>query len=99
MHRLTVVGLLLAIFFSKINSIMSFRNEAWGKNLIIFYSYLSQTQAIEAYLRPLLSFFGLFSTFEHEDIILNRSNNSVFLLQKSIEIGKPLISSAPREFE
>ena len=27
---------------------------------------------------------------EHGDVILNRSNNSVFLLQKSVEIGKPL---------
>ena len=36
---------------------------------------------------------------EHGDVILNRSNNSVFLLQKSVEIGKPVISSAPREFE
>ena len=35
----------------------------------------------------------------HGDIIPNRSNNSVILLQKSIEIGKPLISSVPREFE
>ena len=35
----------------------------------------------------------------HGDIILNRSNNSVFLWQKSIEIGKPFISSAPGEFE
>ena len=36
---------------------------------------------------------------EHGDVILNRSNNSVFLLQKSVEIGKPVISSAPRGFE
>ena len=36
---------------------------------------------------------------KHGDIILNRSNNSVFLLRKSIEIGKSLISSAPQEFE
>lgn len=35
----------------------------------------------------------------HGDIILNSSNNSVFLLQKSIEIDKHLISSAPREFD
>ena len=35
---------------------------------------------------------------EHGDI-LNSSNNSMFLLQKSIEIGKCLISSASREFE
>ena len=34
----------------------------------------------------------------HGDIILNVSNNSVFLLRKSTEIGKPLMSSAPREF-
>ena len=37
--------------------------------------------------------------WSHRDIILNRSNNSVFLLRKSIEIGKSLISFAPREFE
>ena len=36
---------------------------------------------------------------KHEDIIINVSNNSVFLLRKSIEIHKSLISSAPREFE
>ena len=35
----------------------------------------------------------------HGDIILNRNNNSVFLLRKSIEIGKTLISTAPRESE
>ena len=35
---------------------------------------------------------------KHGDIIVNRSNNSVFLLQKFIEIGKSLVSSAPREF-
>ena len=36
---------------------------------------------------------------KHGDIVLNMRNNSVFWLQKSIEIGKPLISSAPRESE
>ena len=36
---------------------------------------------------------------DHVDLTLNRSNNSVFLLPKPIEIGKSLISSAPREFE
>ena len=57
------------------------------------------------HVKPLSSFF-IFATRKlwniqcsHGDIILNWSNNSVFLLQKSIEIGKPLISSAPREFE
>ena len=33
------------------------------------------------------------------DTILNMNNNSVFLLPKSIERGKLLISSAPRESE
>ena len=37
--------------------------------------------------------------FQHGDIILSRCNNFVFLLQKSIEIGKSLISSATQEFE
>ena len=36
---------------------------------------------------------------DHVDLTLNRSNNSVFLLPKPIEIGKSLISFAPREFE
>ena len=35
----------------------------------------------------------------HGEIVLNRSNDSVFLLRKCIDIGKPLISSTPREFE
>ena len=35
----------------------------------------------------------------HGDIILNRNKNFVFLLRKSIEIGKSLILSAPREFK
>ena len=39
------------------------------------------------------------ATLKHEDIILSRNNNSVFLLQNSYKIGKPLISSAPREFK
>ena len=42
---------------------------------------------------------GSFPVAKHGDIILNKNNNSVFLLQKSIEIGKSLISSAPRKFE
>ena len=33
------------------------------------------------------------------DTILNRNNYSVFLLQKSIESSKLLISSSPRESE
>ena len=36
---------------------------------------------------------------EHGDITLSRSNKSVFLVQNSTEIGKPLISSMPPEFE
>ena len=39
------------------------------------------------------------ATLKHEDIILNRSNNSVFLLQNSIKIGIPLTSFPPWEFE
>ena len=42
---------------------------------------------------------GSFSGAKHGDIILNKSNNSVFLLQKSIKFGKSLISSVPRKFE
>ena len=33
------------------------------------------------------------------EIVLNRSNDSVFLLRKCIDIDKPLISFAPWEFE
>ena len=38
------------------NSIVSFEKEACSEDLIIFDSYSSPTQTIEAYLRPLLSF-------------------------------------------
>ena len=35
----------------------------------------------------------------HGNIIVNRSNNSMFLLRKSIAIGKSFISSTPPEFK
>ena len=45
-------------------STVSFGNKAWGKELKIFYSYMSLTHAIEAYLLTLLSFSSLMATFE-----------------------------------
>ena len=41
----------------------------------------------------------IWSFSERGDLILNRRNEFVFLLQKSTKIGKPLISTASREFK
>ena len=52
---------------------------------------------------------GLFSTESYVELVyselktyygnmIQKSNNSMFLLRKTIEIGKSLISSAPQEF-
>ena len=47
-----------------LNSIVSFGNEAWSEDLIIFDSCTSPTEAIEAYLRPLPSFSSVMASFE-----------------------------------
>ena len=62
-------------------------------NLMIIYLILQNCYNFYIYLHIYVY------TYKHGDMILNRSSNSVILLQKSIEIGKPLISSAPRKFE
>ena len=43
---------------------MGFGNKTWGEDLILFDSYTILTQATEAYLRPLLSFSSVMTTFE-----------------------------------
>ena len=62
---------------------------------------MKQSVAIKIYVQiPSLipSILG-WTASSHGDIILNKSNNSVFLHLKSIEIGKSPISSVPQEFE
>ena len=64
---------------------MSFGNETWGEDLIIFDSYSSLTQAIEAYLRPLLSFESFrYQKFGVEGMLIPNFGVSTILNQVDI---------------
>ena len=73
-------------------------------SIFFFGTAISQNSSVRLHARKLIFVWLAKWLFcgrvvqEHGDI-LNSSNNSMFLLQKSIEIGKFLISSASREFE
>ena len=71
--------------------------------LLHVYSLLSlKIQPKQSQINRITSFiyrFLFLHTWMYHGDKINRSNNSVSRLRKSIEIGKLLISSAPREFE
>ena len=48
---------------------MSFGNEAWSEDLKTFDSYTSPTEAIDVYLRPLLSFSSILEYFVSKNLV------------------------------